>query len=695
MTNKRTPVKKILSLGLCLLLVLTMLPAAAFAVENYTTSDEGIALIKEFEGFKSEPYLDQREWYVGYGTLCEAGEYPDGISEWEAEQLLREAVVTAEDMVNHLLMEHSISVTQYQFDALVDMTYNLGTQWMDPEYRFCSYLISGVWQYSEAEVVNAIATWCHQGTTVLENLVSRRLRDAYLFLYGMYQSSPENTYVYIHFDPNGGSIEEGRTAFYPVGYPYGQLPEPVQQGKVFQGWYTPGGSIRVTGEETARENLYVTAAWSGEGGASAPEEEIDYSSWVNPYPDVKDSDWYFSYVRELSYKGVVGGYPDGTFQASSQLKAGEALKLILLAAGYEDPGNSSPGHWAANYLALAESLGCVYPGEIPDLDSPISRLAIARVAAVALRLEGKLGPSPFSDVDDVYTLVLYEEGILNGTILNGQRLYYPNDGINRAEVCAIVSRISGWKYEEKNDPASSGYVEYGDKKLPVQQGVPAAPYNLDLFVPDGSWMYYNDANYVTATGIDVSRHNGEIDWQKVAAAGIDFAFIRLGGRLADSGEIYDDALFEANLTGAQAAGIKTGVYFYSQAISAEEAAEEARYVLTKLAGRGLQYPVVFDWEIYSKTARSANVDKTTLTDCAIAFCDTVAMAGYTPMIYIGREVGYMRLDRTRLTGYDFWFAQYASKPNMYYDYRIWQYSDKGSIPGVEGRVDMNIALIPY
>ena len=161
MTNKRTPVKKILSLGLCLLLVLTMLPAAAFAVENYTTSDEGIALIKEFEGFKSEPYLDQGEWYVGYGTLCEAGEYPDGISEWEAEQLLREAVVTAEDMVNHLLMEHSISVTQYQFDALVDMTYNLGTQWMDPEYRFCSYLISGVWQYSEAEVVNAIATWCH------------------------------------------------------------------------------------------------------------------------------------------------------------------------------------------------------------------------------------------------------------------------------------------------------------------------------------------------------------------------------------------------------------------------------------------------------------------------------------------------------------------------------------------------------
>lgn len=692
--EKCAPLKKLLSLGLCVLLVLSLLPAAAFAVENYTTSDEGIALIKEFEGFKSEAYLDEGEWYIGYGTLCEdPGAYPGGITEWEAEVLLREAVVTAEDMVNHLLMEYSISVTQYQFDALVDLTYNLGTQWMDPDYRFCSYLIGGVWQYSEAEVVNAIGTWCHQGTTVLDNLVSRRMRDAYLFLYGMYHETPAQTYVYIHYDPNGGTMES-RTIFYPEGLPYGPLPEPVRQGKSFKGWYTTGGSVPVTGEETAAGNLYVTAAWDGEG-AGAPDKEIDYSGWVNPYPDVKESDWYFPYVRELSYKGVVGGYPDGSFQASSQLKAGEALKLILLAAGYEDPGNSPSGHWAGSYRALAESLGCVYPGELVDLESPVSRLSIARIAAVALGLEGRLGPTPFADVDDVYTLVLYEEGILNGTILGGQRFYYPNDGINRAEVCAIVSRISGWKYEEKNDPGVSGYVEYGEKKLPVQPGAPVAPYNLDLFVPDGSYMYYNDPNYATAIGIDVSRHNGDIDWQKVAGSGIRFAFIRLGGRLADSGELYDDAMFEANLTGAQAAGIQAGVYFYSQAISAEEAAEEARYVLEKLAGRGLQYPVVFDWEIYSKTARSANVDKETLTQCAIAFCDTVAAAGYTPMIYIGREVGYMRLDRSRLTAYDFWFAQYAAKPNMYYDYRIWQYSDKGSVPGVEGRVDMNIALIPY
>ena len=97
---------------------------------------------------------------------------------------MRDALVVAEDVVNNLLMDYSISVTQYQFDAMVSMTYNLGTQWIVPEYRFCGYLISGIWQYTETEVVNAIATWCHQGSMVRESLVNRRLREAYLFLYG-------------------------------------------------------------------------------------------------------------------------------------------------------------------------------------------------------------------------------------------------------------------------------------------------------------------------------------------------------------------------------------------------------------------------------------------------------------------------------------------------------------------------------
>jgi len=674
-----------------MLLVLTLLPAAALAVETYTTSDEGVAFIKEYEGFSAMSYSDDGAWYIGYGTLCDPADYPAGITEWEAEQLLREALVTAEDRVNTLLMEYGISVTQYQFDAMVDLTYNLGTQWINPEHRFCSYLISGSYQYSEAEIVNAIATWCHKGTTVMENLVDRRLREAFLFLYGMYENDGPEAYTYIHFDPAGGTMEN-QTVFYPVGTAYGQLPVPSLNGRTFQGWYT--GNTPLTGSELALSPLYATAAWDE---AAPSEPEIDLSTWVNPYSDVKSGDWFYTYVRELSAKGIVGGYPDGTFQSAKQLTAGEALKLILIAAGYQDPGNCQSGHWAYNYLALAESLGCVYAGEIVDLDGPISRLTIARIAAVAMNLQPRTGMSPFADIDDGYTLALYEEGILNGTAVGGLRYYYPNDGINRAEVCAIVSRISGWQYTVKNDPAVSGYIQYREKILPLLRSVPAAPYNTDLFVQDGSFMHYNDPNYTTAIGIDVSSHQGEIDWQKVAGSGVEFVMIRVGYRgYGSEGTLNLDPSFQQNITGAKAAGLKVGAYFFSQAVSTQEAAEEAMFVLESLGGQSLDYPLVYDWETVSSSgARTKDLDNTVLTDCAITFCETVAMAGYTPMIYYNLPVGYTHYELDRLTAYDVWFAQYASAPTMYYNYRIWQYSDSGSIPGISGKVDMDLAFIPY
>ena len=422
------PLKKILSLSLCaLLLLLTLLPSAALAVETFTTSDEGLALIEEYEGFRDMPYSDENGyWYIGYGTSCDPADYPDGVTEEEADELLREALASKEEAVNRLLLDYGISVTQYQFDAMVSMTYTLGTQWMNPTYRFCGYLIQGIENYSEVEVVNAIATWCHSGDDPLDHLVERRLTEAYLFLYGEYENDGAENYRYIHFDPNGGDVEN-KTVFYPVDEIYGQLPTPTGNG-TFLGWYTADG-VQLTGEEIAEEDIWVTAKWDGEG-AGEPDTDLDFSDWVNPYTDVAESDWYFAYVRELSAREVLGGYPDGTFRASAALTAGEALKLVLLGAGCQE-AEPTGSHWASGYLALAESMGCLAPGEIQDLDSPISRLVIARVAAVAMGLEERTGASPFADVDSGYTLALYEEGILNGTVLGGQRYYYPDSSINR------------------------------------------------------------------------------------------------------------------------------------------------------------------------------------------------------------------------------------------------------------------------
>ena len=687
------PLKKILSLSLCALLLLTLLPSAALAVETFTTSDEGLALIEEYEGFRDMPYSDENGyWYIGYGTSCDPADYPDGVTEEEADELLREALASKEEAVNRLLLDYGISVTQYQFDAMVSMTYTLGTQWMNPTYRFCGYLIQGIENYSQVEVVNAIATWCHSGDDPLDHLVERRLTEAYLFLYGEYENDGAENYRYIHFDPNGGDVEN-KTVFYPVDEIYGQLPTPTGNG-TFLGWYTADG-VQLTGEEIAEEDIWVTAKWDGEG-AGEPDTDLDFSDWVNPYTDVAESDWYFAYVRELSAREVLGGYPDGTFRASAALTAGEALKLVLLGAGCQE-AEPTGSHWASGYLALAESMGCLAPGEIQDLDSPISRLAIARVAAVAMGLEERTGGSPFADVDSGYTLALYEEGILNGTVLGGQRYYYPDSSINRGEVCAIVSRILNWEPGEDNDPAQSGYIAYGNKFYPVHRNVDVCPYDTNLLVLDGSIMYYNDPAYETAIGIDVSSHQEEIDWERVAASGVEFAMIRLGYRgYGSEGTLNLDPYFEQNLAGARAAGLKVGIYFFSQAITVEEAYEEAAFVLEHLDGEELDYPLAYDWEPISGVgARTDGLDSVTLTDCALTFCHMAELAGYTPMVYYNNPVGYGRYDLSRLTDYDVWFAQYASRPTMYYDYRIWQYTSSGTVPGIDTRVDMNIAFIPY
>lgn len=689
--------KKILSLILCAVMVLTLLPTAALAVETFTASEEGLAFIKEFEGFRPEPYEDRGKWYIGYGVTCDPADYPEPITEMEADILLRQALESKERAVNKFLQDYDISVTQYQFDALLSMTYTLGSQWINPTYRLCSYLIRGIQNYDEVEVVNAIATWCHQGTTVVPHLADRRLREAYLFLYGQYQSNADDMYTYVHFKPDGGTIEN-KTVFFPAGRPYGQLPVPEWNGRSFLGWYLADGT-QLTGDEIAISDLTVTATWSGESTGEVPggSDTPSVGTWVNPYSDVDEDDWYYTYVRELSAKGVVAGYPNGTFQAQKELTAGEALKLILLAAGYGEQAPTAR-HWASGYLSLAEKLGCLRNGDVQNLDEPIKRGLIAKVTAVALGVGERRGASPFADSDSGYLLAMYEEGILEGSIIAGKRYYYPDNSIIRSEVCAIVSRVSNWKQEKVNDPSQSGYIEYAGKIIPVKRQAKAAPYDKNLFVLDGSTMYYNDANYSTALGIDVSAYQGNIDWQAVADAGIEFAFIRIGFRgYGAEGTLNPDQKFLQNLEGARAAGIKVGVYFFSQAVTVAEAEEEALFVLENLAGAALDYPVVFDWETISGAkARTDGMDGDVLTDCAIAFCETVAMGGYIPMIYYGLHLGYEMYDLNRLTAYDVWYPQYGvKKPGMYYDYRIWQYTDRGTVPGIDTKVDMNLAFIPY
>lgn len=231
---------------------------------------------------------------------------------------------------------------------------------------------------------------------------------------------------------------------------------------------------------------------------------------------------------------------------------------------------------------------------------------------------------------------------------------------------------------------------------PIDPALPKNNYDFNALSYQNGIAKYADKNQVVGkVGIDVSYHQGEIDWSKVKSAGISYAFLRAGYRGYDTGKLKEDEQFSAHLKEASEAEIDLGVYFYSQAISKEEAVEEANFVLEKIKGTRVDYPIVFDMEIESEKARTAKLTPAQITDITIAFCERIKEAGYTPMIY-GNIIWMMdHLQLERVTGYQKWFAQYYNKPFFPYEFQIWQYSSTGKIPGIKGDVDLNLCFADY
>ena len=218
--------------------------------------------------------------------------------------------------------------------------------------------------------------------------------------------------------------------------------------------------------------------------------------------------------------------------------------------------------------------------------------------------------------------------------------------------------------------------------------------------PIGMSDFYMDGDYLSCLatpsvlGIDVSFWQEDIDWPKVKEAGVQFAMIRAGARGTESGDLFEDDYAQANYTGATAAGIKVGAYFFSQAITVDEAVAEADYLLDIIKDWDVQMPLVYDWEFVSEYARTANVEPRTLTNCAYAFCERVKNAGYTPMIYFNTNQSFDMLYLAELKEYDFWLAQYDTVLRYPYKIDMWQYTDSGKVPGIEGNVDINL-YFPY
>lgn len=675
--------RKLACIFLTAVIIFTSLPMmfASASGEVLHLSDDGLEFIKRFEGFTDTAYLDGGVWYIGYGTSCREGEYPDGITEDEAEELLRERVYEYETSLNEWLALQNISLTERRFDALISFTMNAGKTWMENGYRMSDMLKKGADSFSDVEIVNIFGAWCHWNKEVKETLVERRMAEACVFLYGDYYGDYADDFVYLVFNANGGTCESD-IRFYERGKSFSDLPVPARSNYTFKGWKTDSGTV-LSSTQTADRSMSVSAVW--EANSSSP-------SWSNPYSDVRGNDWYFKYVKDLSIEGVINGFPDGSFRPGEPVTTGAALKLIMLATGYKEQAPTD-ANWASGYMSRALSDGLL--DEPVDLDAKASRLMIAEVSAKALGLSKVSQASPFSDTDDGAVLALYKAGIVEGSYEDGRLVYKPESSITRAEISAVIWRIKN-KENTQNTDTHEGQIQYNSHWLDILDDVEVNEYDSGDFYSSNGRIYY-DSDIKTYTGVDVSVYQGDIDWHKVKADGIDFAIIRLGYRgYGAAGTMHLDSNFVSNIEGAMSVGLPVGVYFFSQAITPKEAKEEAEFVLTYLKDYELTYPVVFDWEIIGSTsARTYGLDTKTLCECANTFCGIIEKAGYEAMIYFNTYAGYMKYDLSEINDYDFWFAQYQSKPNFYYGFDMWQYTSSGHVDGIVGNVDLNICFEDY
>ena len=196
--------------------------------------------------------------------------------------------------------------------------------------------------------------------------------------------------------------------------------------------------------------------------------------------------------------------------------------------------------------------------------------------------------------------------------------------------------------------------------------------------------------HLGALGIDVSKYNKEIDWDKVAGSGVEFAIIRCGYRGSSSGALVEDPMFKTNIQGAKEAGLKVGVYFFSQAITEKEAVEEASMVEELCKYEQLDLPVYLDSESAGGQGRADSLSKKERTAICAAFCRTIEASGHSAGVYASKNWFEQKLNAEELEIYSLWLAQYTGVPTYEGSYQIWQYTSRGTVDGISTKVDMNI-----
>lgn len=447
------------------------------------SSSSCIEMLKAMEGYLQKPKGDYQQYSIGYGCNTKyLRQYYDKLDisaedlekvldlnnpdyilkEEKAEALMMYVMAEIEEDLDAFLTKYNIKVNQYQYDALMSFTYNLGTAWMNAGTRLGKVLVEG--NYTVNDFASAMGVYCHVTTNgeakVLDLLVSRRIQEIKLFLYGAYElDDVDIKFCTLRYDAGEGDAETD-IGFYQVGAPYQILfsAEATENtAPYFAGWYTADGE-KVTAATIAEGSTTVYARWSYSnenpelyqaGNAYVPGNapdvgETEYNGdplipvdITQVFSDMGSDDWHYDYVCELYTRGVVDGFPDQTFRPDDTVTTGQALKMILLAAGYTEPEKVA-SHWARNFLNLALDEEIIARGQITDLDIPISRGLMAQIVVKSMGLSRLYEHFTFTDTINVYAQTLYDFGISDGY---PDGTFRPDRNLTRAELSAIVCRM--------------------------------------------------------------------------------------------------------------------------------------------------------------------------------------------------------------------------------------------------------------
>jgi GH25 family lysozyme M1 (1,4-beta-N-acetylmuramidase) len=419
------------------------------------------------------------------------------------------------------------------------------------------------------------------------------------------------------------------------------------------------------------------------------------------YQDVDEGAWYAASVAFCQQHELMEGASSGSFEPDGLLTRGTLAEALYRLAGspapegeeeapFTDVGAEHP-NVAAIRWAKADGVVSGYEDGSFGPEDPITR---EQIAALLWNDRGREEPgasAPYTDRAEVSDWAAgavewaYGVRLMQGT---PEGAFLPQSNTSRAQGAVVIMNYAQMYYGLR-----PGY------QLPAPSPVAANGYRGEAYaLDDRGYLSYSAGPFTR--GVDVSAHQKEVDWRRVAATGMDFAMIRAGYRGYTSGGIVKDAWFDANMRGALANGLQVGVYFFSQALTPREAEEEARQLLEWIRDYPVTYPVVFDWEEQDKEgSRTQGTDGNTVTACALAFCKVIEDAGYLPMTYGSpRKVYSGGIQLEYLQDYPFWLAHYTkdTAPTSFrYNYQMWQYSSTGQVDGIEGNVDLNICLTSW